>query len=66
MYYENILAFNIGLPEAIVIGIVGLLVFGNRLPEVGRSLGKSIVEFKKGMRGVQDELDKAGKEEKKP
>ena len=41
----------------IVIAVVGLLIFGNRLPEVGRSLGKSIIEFKKGIRGIQDEID---------
>ena len=53
----------IGLPggwEWIFIGIVGLLIFGNRLPDVGRSLGRGLVEFKKGLKGVQDEIDKAG------
>ena len=46
----------IGTPEMIVIGIVGLLIFGRRLPEVGKSLGKGIVEFKKGLSGIEDEL----------
>jgi sec-independent protein translocase protein TatA len=45
-----------GLPEWIIIGIIGLLIFGKRLPEVGRSLGKGIVEFKKGLRGVEEDL----------
>jgi len=40
----------------IVMG-VAVLLFGKRLPEVGRSLGRGIVEFKKGLNGVVDELD---------
>lgn len=41
----------------IVIGVVALLLFGNRLPEVARSIGRAINEFKKGMREVNDELN---------
>jgi len=51
-----------GMPggaEWILIAVVGLLIFGKRLPEVGRSLGKGIVEFKKGLRGVEDEVEEA-------
>ena len=36
---------------------IAVLLFGKRLPEVGRSLGKGIVEFKKGLNGVADDLD---------
>jgi sec-independent protein translocase protein TatA len=36
---------------------VGILLFGKRLPEVGRSLGKGIVEFKKGLKGLEDDFD---------
>jgi sec-independent protein translocase protein TatA len=36
---------------------VGVLLFGRRLPEVGRYLGKGIVEFKKGLKGLEDEID---------
>ena len=58
VYNETMLAmFSIGPTEVVVILVVGLLVFGNRLPEVGKSLGKGIVEFKKGLRGIQDEID---------
>ena len=42
--------------EWLIIAAIGLLLFGKRLPEVGRSLGKGIVEFKKGLKGVEDEI----------
>jgi len=32
------------------------LLFGKRLPEVGKSLGKGIVEFKKGLKGIEDDV----------
>jgi len=43
--------------EWLVILVVGVLLFGRRLPEVGRYLGKGIVEFKKGLKGLEDEID---------
>lgn len=49
----------IGMPgpfEWIIIAGLGLLIFGKRLPEVGRSLGKGIVEFKKGLNSVGDDV----------
>ncbi len=42
--------------EMLLILGLGLLIFGKRLPEVGRSMGKTIIEFKKGMREVEDEM----------
>jgi len=45
--------------EWIVIGIIALLIFGRRLPEVARALGNSIVQFKKGIADVQDEITDA-------
>ncbi len=57
------LAFQMpGLGEWIVIGAIGLLLFGKRLPEVGRSLGKGIVEFKKGLKSVEEDVESAGKQ----
>lgn len=50
---------GIGTGEMIVIGVVAVLLFGKRLPEVGRSLGKSLVEFKKGMQGIENEIRSA-------
>jgi sec-independent protein translocase protein TatA len=55
----NTLAFSVGMPEMLVLALLGLLIFGRRLPEVGRSLGKGIVEFKKGLAGIEDDMDKA-------
>jgi len=59
----NILSFmSLGPMEMIMIAIVGLLIFGNRLPDVGRSLGKGLVEFKKGLKGVQDDIEQTDRE----
>jgi sec-independent protein translocase protein TatA len=46
-----------GVTEWIIIGALGLLIFGKRLPEVGRSLGKGIVEFKKGLKGIEEDVE---------
>lgn len=57
-----ITAFIPGAPgpfEMMIIAGIALLLFGKRLPEVARSLGKGIVEFKKGVRGIEDEVDSA-------
>ncbi len=53
-----------GIWEILIIALVALLLFGRRLPEVGRSLGRGIVEFKKGLSDVQDGIDQAGREDK--
>ncbi len=38
------------------IAVVLLLLFGNRLPSVMRSLGQGVVEFKKGLQGIEDDV----------
>lgn len=48
---------GLGWGEILIIMIVGVLLFGRKLPEVGRSLGKGIVEFKKGLKGVEDDFE---------
>ena len=50
---------NIGTTELLIVAFVSLLMFGNRLPSVMRSLGKSVTEFKKGIAGIEDEIDQA-------
>lgn len=51
---------GIGVWELVIIGGIALLIFGGRLPQVGKNLGKGIVEFKKGLKGIEDEVEKAG------
>jgi sec-independent protein translocase protein TatA len=62
---------NIGVPGLILILVLALIVFGpNKLPEIGRAVGKSIREFKRATEGIttdikeefQDDLKEAQKE----
>ncbi len=47
--------FGLGPMELMIFAFVVLLLFGNRLPGMMRSLGKGVVEFKKGVAGEEDE-----------
>jgi len=50
----------LGMPmgaEWLVIAALGLLIFGKRLPELGKGLGRSIIEFKRGIKGVGDDVE---------
>lgn len=46
-----------GPVELVIVGVILLLLFGNRLPSVMRSLGRGVVEFKKGVQGIEDDTD---------
>ncbi len=49
---------SIGMPELIIIFVIALIIFGPRkLPELGRSLGKSIAEFKKASNELRSTLE---------
>jgi sec-independent protein translocase protein TatA len=58
--------WSLGTPEIIIILLVGVMLFGRRLPEVGRYLGKGIVEFKKGIKGVEDDIDVQATNQQQP
>ena len=45
--------------EILIVAAIVLLLFGHRLPGVMRSLGKGIVEFKKGVNDISDDIDEA-------
>jgi len=45
-----------GGPELLIVAFIALMLFGKRLPEVARNMGKGLTEFKKGIRGVEDDI----------
>jgi sec-independent protein translocase protein TatA len=49
--------FNLGPWELAIVGVVAILLFGKRLPEVMRSLGKSYNEFRKGLSDIQSSIN---------
>lgn len=52
---------GLGPMEMIIVGIIAILLFGNRLPEVVKSIGKGFGEFKKGMHGIEDDINTASR-----
>jgi len=52
--------FGLGGQEILLLLVLGVLLFGRKLPELGRSVGKTFVEFKKGVKGLEDEVENAG------
>lgn len=67
MSFPAILPFiDIGMWEWVIIIVVAVLLFGNRLPDLGRTLGKGLVSFRKGVSEMKDEIAKAASEPVKP
>ena len=64
---QHVLAFG-GIPggwEWIIILVVALLIFGKRLPDIARSVGKSLTAFKKGIHEVEETKDEIADDVKK-
>jgi sec-independent protein translocase protein TatA len=51
--------FGLGPWDMMIVLVIAVLLFGKRLPEVARSLGKGVTEFRKGVRGIEDEMHRA-------
>jgi len=51
--------FGLGPLEIMIVLVIGVLLFGKNLPSVGRQLGKSLMEFKKGLDDMKREVDVA-------
>ncbi|MCO6454868.1 MAG: twin-arginine translocase TatA/TatE family subunit [Pirellulaceae bacterium] len=49
--------FGLGVQELMIIGVVAVLLFGKKLPEVARSLGSSYRDFRKGLGDIQSQMD---------
>ncbi len=57
---------NIGGTEIIIIAIIILLLFGGKkIPELMQGLGKGVKSFKKGMKDIEEDIDKCEKDESK-
>ncbi len=54
------MGIGLGPMELAIVAIIALLLFGKRLPAVGRSLGQSITEFKRGMKDVSKDVEISG------
>ena len=50
--------FGMGVGELLIFGVIAVLLFGKRLPEVARSFGQSYHQFRRGLQDVQSEMDR--------
>lgn len=55
---------SVGMPELIVIFVIALMIFGPRkLPELGRAVGQTMNEFRKGMNNIRDTVEEEARKE---
>ena len=60
----NVVLAYFGFPggaELLIVAFIILILFGSRLPNVMRSLGQGITEFKKGVKGIEEDIEESAK-----
>jgi len=58
---------SVGMPELIIILVIALIIFGPRkLPQLGRAVGQTMNEFKKGLNNIRDTVDEEARKEEQP
>ena len=57
---------GLGMQEILLLLLLGVLLFGRKLPELGRSVGKTLVEFKRGYHGLEEEITNSASSGGKP
>jgi sec-independent protein translocase protein TatA len=57
---------GLGMQEILLLLLLGVLLFGRKLPELGRSVGKTLVEFKRGYHGLEEEITNSASSNAKP
>jgi len=53
--------FGLGMGEILVVLLIGLVLFGNRLPDMARGLGKAVTDFRKETNNLTEDLTGVGK-----
>ena len=49
--------FGLGVPELLVVMLIGLVLFGKQLPQLARGLGKSLAELQRGVNSVTEDVN---------